>query len=65
MQIITKEISFCDRQSDNVVDNENKSFILNKIKNYSIELDYKSAIILNQKLLKNITYHQHLITKTY
>ena len=62
MKIITKEISFCDQQTENVVDNENKSFILNKIKNYSIDLDYKSAIILNQKLLKNITYHQHLLT---
>lgn len=62
MEIETKEISFCDKQTENVVNNLNKEFILNKIKNYSIELDFKSAIILNNKLLKNITYHPHLIT---
>ena len=62
MDIITKEISFCDRQTENIVSNENKEFILNLIKNYSIELDYKSAIILNQKLIKNITYHPHLLS---
>jgi hypothetical protein len=62
MNIITKEISFCDRKTENIVSNENKEFILNLIKNYSIELDYKSAIILNQKLIKNITYHPHLLS---
>jgi hypothetical protein len=62
MNIETKEISFCDRQTENVINNLNKEFILNKIKNYSIDLDFKSAIILNNKLLKNVTYHPHLIT---
>ena len=62
MQILTKEISFCDKKSENIVDNKNKEFVLNKIKNYSIELDYKSSIILNEKLTKNITYHPHLLT---
>ena len=62
MDIITKEISFCDQKTENIVSNENKEFILNLIKNYSIELDYKSAIILNQKLIKNITYHPHLLS---
>ena len=62
MKINTKEISFCDKVTDNIIDNENKEFILNLIKNYNINLDYKSAIILNQKLIKNITYHPHLLT---
>lgn len=62
MKINTKEISFCDKVTDNIVDNENKEFILNLIKNYNINLDYKSAIILNQKLINNITYHPHLLT---
>lgn len=65
MTLKTRDISFCDKNSQNIIENSDKDMILSKMKKHHIDINYKSAIILNSKLLKNITYHQHLLsTKT-
>ena len=57
----TKEISFCDKLANNVVNIENKSFILDKLSKYGISFNGRSAVIVNNIILNNLVNNPHLI----
>ena len=61
-KIKTKEISFCDKTSDNITTTDDKAIILNFLKeNYGIEISYRSAMMVNNNILKNLEKNVHLI----
>jgi hypothetical protein len=57
----TKEISFCDKLANNVVNIENKSLILDKLSKYGISFNGRSAVIVNNIILNNLVNNPHLI----
>lgn len=59
---VLSDISFCDKQCSNVNDNNVKNTIITHIEaKFGIQIIEKSFVVLNPFIIKNITYHQHLI----
>ena len=50
----TKEISFFFFSANNVVNIENKSFILDKLSKYGISFNGRSAVLVNNIILNNL-----------
>jgi hypothetical protein len=60
---ILSQISFCDKQCSNVNDNKVKSQIVDIIdKKYGIQIISKDYNLVNPNILRNISYHQHILT---
>ena len=60
---ILSEISFCDKQCSNVNDNKIKAQIVDIIdKKYGIQIISKDYNLVNPNILRNISYHQHILT---
>jgi hypothetical protein len=60
---ILSKISFCDKQCSNVNDNKTKSEIIDQIDNkYKLQVITKDYTILNPNIMRNISYHQHIIS---
>ena len=60
---ILSEISFCDKQCSNVNDNKVKAQIVDIIdKKYGIQIISKDYNLVNPNILRNISYHQHILT---
>ena len=63
MEIKTKDISFCDKKASNVVNSEAKEYILNNLKTkYDISISDRSAIMMNDNIIRNLERNQHLIS---
>lgn len=61
-KIKTKEISFCDKHADNISTTDDKASILNYLKNnFEIEITNRSALMVNNNILKNLERNAHLI----
>jgi hypothetical protein len=59
---VLSDISFCDKQCSNINDNTVKDNIINHIESkFGIQIIEKSFVVLNPFIIKNITYHQHII----
>ena len=60
---ILSQISFCDKQCSNVNDNKVKAQIVDIIdKKYGIQIITKDYNLVNPNILRNISYHQHILT---
>ena len=60
---ILSQISFCDKQCSNVNDNKVKAQIVDIIdKKYGIQIISKDYNLVNPNILRNISYHQHILT---
>ena len=60
---ILSQISFCDKQCSNVNDNKVKAQIVDIIdKTYGIQIISKDYNLVNPNILRNISYHQHILT---
>ena len=61
-KIKTKEISFCDKHADNISTTDDKASILDYLKNnFEIEITNRSALMVNNNILKNLERNAHLI----
>lgn len=59
---VLSDISFCDKQCSNINDNTAKSNIISHIESkFSIQVIERSFVVLNPHIIKNVSYHQHLI----
>ena len=57
------DISFCDKKCSNVNKNEFKEEFIRMIdEKYDIRVVDKPYVFLNPSILKNVTFHQHLLT---
>ena len=57
------DISFCDKKCSNVNDNETKGQIIEYLDSmHDIKLFNKQCTNLNPSMLRNVTYHQHLLS---
>ena len=60
---ILSKISFCDKQCSNVNDNKIKSQIIQDIDSkYGIQIVTRDYNIINPNILRNVSYHQHILT---
>ena len=60
---ILSKISFCDKQCSNVNDNKVKAQIVDIIdKQYGIQIVSRDYNILNPNIIRNVSYHQHILT---
>jgi hypothetical protein len=60
---ILSQISFCDKQCSNVNDNKIKAQIVEIIdKKYGIQIVSRDYNIINPNILRNVSYHQHILT---
>ena len=59
---VLSKISFCDKQCSNVNDNKFKSQIIENLdKKYRIQVVARDYNILNPNLLRNVSFHQHIL----
>lgn len=57
------DISFCDKKCSNVNDNETKGQIIEYLDSmYNIKLFDRQYTNLNPSMLRNVTYHQHILS---
>ena len=60
---VLSQISFCDKQCSNVNDNKVKAQIVDIIdKKYGIQIVSRDYNIINPNILRNVSYHQHILT---
>ena len=60
---ILSQISFCDKQCSNVNDNKVKAQLVDIInKKYGIQIISKDYNLVNPNIIRNISYHQHILT---
>ena len=60
---ILSKISFCDKECSNINDNKTKAQIVEMLDNkYKIQIINKDFIILNPNVLRNVTFHQHILS---
>jgi len=60
---VLSKISFCDKQCSNVNDNKFKAQIIQNIDSkYKIQIVTRDYNILNPNILRNVSYHQHILT---
>jgi hypothetical protein len=60
---VLSDISFCDKQCSNVNDNTVKNNIITHIESkFEIQIIEKSFVVLNPHIIKNVSYHQHIIS---
>lgn len=62
MEVKTLDISFCDKNALNLVNKEAKEYIMNKLKSYDIDLNYKYANIINKRSIRYLSLQPHLIS---
>ena len=62
MELKTLDISFCDKNALNLVNKEAKEFIMNKLKSYNIDSNYKYANIINKRSIRYLSLQPHLIS---
>jgi len=63
LQNVLSDISFCDKQCSNVNNNTTKADILNELETfYGIQIIEKNFVVLNPHIIKNISFHQHLLS---
>ena len=56
-------ISFCDKQCSNLNNNKAKEELINYInKTYNIQIIQRSYVPLMPNMMRNITYHQHILS---
>lgn len=56
-------ISFCDKQCSNLNNNKAKEELINFVQNkFKIEIIKKSYVVLNPHMMRNISYHQHILS---
>ena len=59
---VLSKISFCDKQCSNVNDNKFKAQIIENLdKKYRIQVVSRDYNILNPNLLRNVSFHQHIL----
>ena len=57
------DISFCDKQCSNLNNNKAKEELINFVQNkFKIEIIKKSYVVLNPHMMRNISYHQHILS---
>ena len=57
------KISFCDKQCSNVNDNKFKAQIIQNLDSkYKIQVVTRDYNILNPNILRNVSYHQHILS---
>ena len=60
---VLSKISFCDKQCSNVNDNKFKSQIIQTLDTkYKIQVVTRDYNILNPNILRNVSYHQHILS---
>jgi hypothetical protein len=60
---VLSKISFCDKQCSNVNDNKFKAQTIQNIDSkYKIQIVTRDYNILNPNILRNVSYHQHILT---
>lgn len=60
---VLSKISFCDKQCSNINDNKFKASIIQNLDSkYKIQVVSKDYNILNPNILRNVSYHQHIIS---
>ena len=60
---VLANISFCDKECSNVNDNKTKADIVKLLESrHNIQIISKDYTLLNPNIMRNITYHQHVIT---
>jgi hypothetical protein len=64
---LTSDISFCNRRVKNIISDDMKQFILDKLINdYNISIPHKDCVVLKQNYLNNLKINEHVIgLKTY
>lgn len=62
MEIKALPLSFCSREAYNIVNNEAKEHIMNKIGKYGINNNFKRAYILNSRSVYFLEKTQHIIS---
>ena len=63
LQNVLSDISFCDKQCSNVNNNTTKADILNELETfYGIQIIEKNFVVLNPHIIKNVSFHQHLLS---
>ena len=62
MEIKALPLSFCSREACNIVNNEVKEYIINKIAKYGIHNNFKRAYILNPRSVYFLEKTQHIIS---
>ena len=59
---VLSKISFCDKQCSNINDNKFKAQIIQNIdEKYKIQIVSRDYNILNPNILRNVSYHQHIL----
>ncbi len=60
---VLSKISFCDKQCSNVNDNKFKAQVIQNLDSkYKIQVVTRDYNILNPNILRNVSYHQHIIS---
>jgi hypothetical protein len=60
---ILSKISFCDKQCSNVNDNKFKAQVIQNLESkYKIQVVTRDYNILNPNILRNVSYHQHILS---
>jgi len=60
---VLSQISFCDKNCSNINDNKIKAQVIQNIDTkYKIQVITRDYNILNPNILKNVSYHQHIIS---
>ena len=60
---VLSKISFCDKQCSNVNDNKFKAQIIQNLDSkYKIQVVTRDYNILNPNILRNVSYHQHILS---
>ena len=60
---VLSKISFCDKQCSNVNDNKFKAQIIQNLDTkYKIQVVTRDYNILNPNILRNVSYHQHILS---
>ena len=60
---VLSKISFCDKQCSNVNDNKFKAQIIQNLESkYKIQVVTRDYNILNPNILRNVSYHQHILS---
>ena len=60
---VLSKISFCDKQCSNVNDNKFKAQVIQNLETkYKIQVVTRDYNILNPNILRNVSYHQHILS---
>ena len=60
---VLSKISFCDKQCSNVNDNKFKAQVIQNLDSkYKIQVVTRDYNILNPNILRNVSYHQHILS---